>query len=226
MFEQDAAEWEATLLRCIRGLGAKAELAEVVAVTGQGSTSVCLDSAGRVIGPVISHLDRRFFAERSDAARLPSMGYVATKMAAPLSWLRANRPRDFRRVRKVLDVREYVGFLLSGVVTHDASAFSAGIDRRFLDSVGLADGVLGEPHDNITPIGTVAQRFLARSGLGKGTKVLLAPFDGLCSIVGVGVDRKGLLADVPGSTEVLATPVDPVSAMEVLPRALDGLSLF
>ncbi len=225
MFEQDADEWKSTLVRCLKALGKRAKEVEVVSVTGQGSTSVCLDSAGRAIGPVISHLDRRSLAEASDEL-LPDMGYVGTKMAAPLSWMKARRPGDFRRVKKVLDVREYIGYLLTGASTYEASAFQGGLTRKFADFVGVDEAAMGRPHDNSKPVGTVTKDFSVRSGLPRGTEVLLAPFDGLCSVVGVGVDRKGLLADVPGSTEVIATPVDPGSELEVLPIALGGLSLY
>jgi xylulokinase len=225
-YEQDADEWKSTLVRCLRALGAKAKAVEVVSITGQGSTSVCLDSSGNVIGPVISHLDRRYFAEGAETTRFPDLGYVGTKMAAPLLWMKVNRPKDFRRLRRVLDVREYIGYLISGVFTYEASAFRGDLAKKFINLTGIEEGAMGEPHDNSSPIGTVTHEFSAASGLRAGTKVLLAPFDGLCSVVGVGVDRKGLLADIPGSTEVIAAPVDPGSALEVIPRALEDLSLY
>lgn len=226
MYEQDAGEWTTTLMRCLRALRPKARGVEVISITGQGSTSVCLDSGGKVIGPIISHLDRRYLGAEGTAASLPDMGYVGTKMAAPLAWMKAKRPSDFRIVKTVLDVREYVGFLLTGEPTYDASAFWGGLAKEFLEFVGVDERAMGVPHDNSIPIGVVTGKFATSSGLRRGTSVLLAPFDGLCSVVGVGVDRKGLLADVPGSTEVIATPVDPGSALEVIPRALGDLSLY
>jgi sugar (pentulose or hexulose) kinase len=223
LYEQNPEEWEGALLRCLRSLGSHRRRAAIVSITGQGSTSVCLDSRGRVIGPVISHLDTRSLGEGSPVPS--SMGYVASKMAAPLLWLRRERPGDFGRVSLVMDVREYVGYLLTGSVTHDSSAFPKGLGK-FEDLTGLKEGAMGEPHDTTSPIGSVRREFSAKSGLPEGTPVIVAPFDGLCSVVGAGVDRKGLFADIAGSTEVISTPVEPGSQHEVLPRALDGLSLF
>jgi len=153
------------------------------------------------------------------------MGYVASKMAAPLLWLRRKRRGDFGRVSLVMDVREYIGYLLTGSATHDSSAFPRGLGK-FEDLTGLKKGAMGEPHDTTSPIGSVTREFSAKSGLSHGTPVIVAPFDGVCSVVGAGVVRKGLLADIAGSTEVISTPVEPGSKHGVIPNALDGLSLF
>ncbi len=227
LLEQDDKEWQATFFGCLSSLNSTAKVGvDMVAITGQGSTAICLDREGKVLAPIISHLDTRPHAYGGKInSGVGNLGYVPSKMLASLLWIKENRPRVFRRLHHVADVREYLGYLLTGKVTYDSASYSPNILAKSLDLTGLGENVLGEPHDNSSPVGVLNVQSARRTGMKKGTPVLIAPFDGMCGVVGAGVDKVGLVADIVGSTEVVSTPVPTGSPLGIIPHVVKGLSL-
>lgn len=217
VYQWDAKELEADLMTCIRrALSASRQRISVVAVTGQGSAPVCLDAHGEPVFPVISHLDRRASKQRAQLAQeVGQVGYVESKIIPNLLWWKQNDSGKFGSVRHVLDVREYVGHLLSGVFSFDSHSIDKSRIEKLSAVVRVDPGVFGEPHDYMHPVGRTAKATKSRFGIDEGIPVTLAPGDSTCAAIGSGLGDRGTVCDVAGSTEVVAAPIDNDSTVKV-----------
>ncbi len=214
IYEQDGREFERALRRCIPAcvprLGGRVE---VVSVTGQGSAPVCLDRSGKLVGPIISHLDTRASSQRELLnQKFSRLGYVPSKIFPNLLWTKENEKAEFSRIYRVLDIREYVGYLLTGEFTYDPAGMPEQSVEKLASFVGVEPSAFGVPHDYQKPIGTASDRAVRQYGLARGTPVIQAPGDTICAAIGAGVSGDGLACDVAGSTEVVATCVPESSA--------------
>jgi xylulokinase len=227
-YEQDAGEFRRNLARGVREVvRGRGRTVDMVAVTGQGSAPVCLDGQGKPTGRVISHLDRRADPQRERMSEgIGWMGYVNAKVFPNLLWMKENDQAQFRKVKLVLDIREYLGFLLTGRATYDPKGLTPEVTKKLLPSVGMEPEALGDPHDYAKPIGETGAG-AAALGLAKGIPVLQTPGDTVCAAIGSGLSGKGTVADVAGTTEVVATTVasgDPIRVPQLytLPHMMAG----
>jgi len=209
IYEQEAIEFEQSLARCLRRVLARSRRSvDVVVVTGQGSAPICLDDSGKPVAPVISHFDTRAGEERrAMREEVGNMGYVDSKIFPNLLWMKKNETGRFRRVKHVLDVREYVGYLLTGKYTHDVWSLEQGRIDELSAYVGIDSEAFGGSHDYAHAVGSSSSRAERRFGIKKGVPVLQAPGDTVCAAVGSGLGRSGTACDVAGSTEVVAALV-------------------
>ena len=217
VYEWDAKALEADLAGCVRKvLSESRQKIGVVAVTGQGSAPVCLDVDGEPVFPVISHLDRRASEQRARVAReAGEVGYVASKIFPNLLWWKQNASRKFGKIQHVLDVREYVGYLLSGAFSFDSHSMDEARVEKLSALVKIDPAVFGEAHDYQRSIGRASESTESRFGVEDGVPIILAPGDSTCAAIGSGLGRNGVVCDVAGSTEVVATPIDDDSKVEV-----------
>jgi len=233
IYEQDAEDFVRVLRRCLSPcVSNRGREAEVVSVTGQGSAPVCLDRSGSPVGPIISHLDTRATRQRRLLNESHGgLGYVPSKIFPNLVWMKENEKGRFDRVKWVLDVREYVGYLLTGELTYDPVGMPARSINELAGSAGLGPSAFGAPHDYRQPIGVASEKAAKRFGLAKGTPVLQAPGDTVCAAIGAGVSGDGLACDVAGSTEVVATCVPESAAasdgvLYPIPHVVKGWSFL
>lgn len=206
VYEQDAEEFGTSLARCVRNvLGASSGKVDIAVVTGQGSAPVCLDGEGKPAAPLISHLDARADPQRRLMTEaLGPIGYVPTKLFPNLLWLKENDKKRFDRIRCVLDVREYIGYLLTGVRTFDRRGLQKADIEKMCQFVGLGADAFGEEHSYSAPIGDTSKTAEKRLGISKGVPVMQAPGDTVCAAIGSGISERGFACDVAGSTEVVA----------------------
>lgn len=214
VYQQDGEDFQTVLRKCVSPcVSREGGRVEVVSVTGQGSAPVCLDAAGKLIAPIISHLDTRATAQRQLINQsFGRLGYVPSKVFPNLLWMKENEKVRFSRIKWVLDIREYVGYLLTGEITHDPMGMPGQSIETLGRFVGVEASAFGIPHDYQNPIGTTTGRAVRLFGLAKGTPVIQAPGDTICAAIGAGVSGEGLACDVAGSTEVVATCVPENSA--------------
>jgi len=174
-------------------------------VTGQGSAPVCLDKNGRPASPIISHLDTRAREERTSLRQeAGDLGYVESKVFPNLLWLKRNESKRFAKVKHVLDIREFVGFLLTGEYRHDVSSMEQGRVGRLAELVGIDRDAFGTGHDYVRPAGSSSRRAEKKFGIRHGVPVLQAPGDTACASIGSGLGQGDAACDVTGSTEVIA----------------------
>ncbi|HYB75666.1 MAG TPA: FGGY-family carbohydrate kinase [Nitrososphaerales archaeon] len=219
-------EWRSAVFSCIREVLKKtgAKRISMVTVTAQTACPVCFDRSNRPVGPIISHLDTRAEVQFREAIRTFPDSYVASKLMGNLSWIRDKSPNTFGRIAEVCDVGEYVGRLLTGRLTHDATWLPERRVRKMAELLGMEEGVFGTEHDNFTPIGEVTEAAFESCGLQPGTPILISPFDGMSCIVGSGLVRPNVLAEVAGTTEVLAAVTR--LGLSTTKHAIPGLRLF
>ena len=226
LVESAEANWHSVVFSCIHDAleEAGATRISMVAVTAQTASPVCFDKSNRSVGPIISHLDRRAEAQFQEAYRTFPDSYVAAKLVGNLGWIRDEDPNTFGRITEVCDAGEYVGRLLTGTLTHDVNWLPKARVRTIAEILGMKESAFGAEHDNSTPIGEVTREASESSGLQPGTPVLISPFDGMSCVVGSGLVRPNILAEVAGTTEVVAAVTRP--GLSTTKHAIPGLRLF
>jgi len=199
--------WRSTVFRCVRDALAKAGTSRVaiVSVTAQTASPVCFDANDHPIGPIISHLDSRAKPNLRKATEILPESYVASKLVGNLGWIKETEPKTFGRIEKVCDVKEYVGKLLTGRLTHDSMQLPRDRIMKMADALDIGEEVFGDDHDFATPIGGCNAAARDSCGLPRGTPVLVCPFDGLTGAVGSGLTHANVGAEIVGTTEFMAT---------------------
>jgi xylulokinase len=166
--EQDPADWwQATLGACRECLGApgveRARIASL-AVTGQWSGTVAVDSAGQPLRPALIWMDSRGAPqiERIAGSTLGLLPYsvprllrwVALTGGAPgksgkdplahISYLREHEPELYAQARYFLEPKDYLNFRLTGVAAagYDSIALHWVTDNRRIDQVDYHPGLL------------------------------------------------------------------------------------
>jgi xylulokinase len=226
--EHDETYWRRALKGCVRqALGSCGTTPSLVAITGQASSAVCLDEKGRLVSPILSHLDRRNLGEHLWALKeIENLGYPPSRLFATLAWMKKRRRGDFVRINHVLDVREYVGFMLTGERRYESAHMKPSEMERLRGLIGFDPMKFGTPHDYLTPYGYASERASREFGLEQGAPVYVGPADGICGALGSGVVDEGVCADVSGSTEVIASPVPAHSGLGLVPYLVEGMWLF
>jgi xylulokinase len=206
--EQDPAHWQAAVFAGTRRLLERAGVAPaaVAAVSFSGTMQGALpvDAAGQPLRPSIIWADQRATVQ-SDAIcaacgadaiyRLTGLRASPSYTAAKMLWVREHQPEIFRRTHKVLQVKDYAAFLLTGVLATDYSDASGTqlFDiraRRWVEdmatAIGLPAVILPDLYPSATVIGGVTPTAAAATGLLAGTPVVLGGGDGACATVGSG----------------------------------------
>ena len=226
--EQHPATWIAAIRAACAELFREraAERARVggIGVSGQQHGLVVLDGAGGVLRAAKLWCDTSTAREAERLSerlgqRVP-VGYTASKIL----WLAEAEPRVFERVARVLLPHDYVNFALTGsawMECGDASgtgffdARTRRFDPRALAAVderlaGLLPGLVAA---DALP-GTLSAAGAQLTGLSVGTPVSAGSGDNMCSAIGAGATREGVLVCSLGTSATIfhhsATPlVDP-----------------
>lgn len=224
--ESTEQDWHSAIFACIREVVKKesSKRISMVSVTAQTACPICFDKTNLPVGPIISHLDTRAAAQLQKATSTFPDSYVAAKLLGNLGWIRDEDPDAFDRIVEVCDVGEYVGRLLTGRLTRDSTWLPKERVRTMAKLLGMEENVFGTEHDNSKPIGEVTRVASESCGLQPGTPVLISPFDGMSCVVGSGLVRPNILAEVAGTTEVVAAVTR--RELSTTSHVIPGLRLF
>ena len=228
--EQNPADWWQATISAIRTclkIGAVAGVAAAdvrgLGLSGQMHGVVLLDAEHQVLRPCIIWADQRsdaqcrWITERVGASNL--IEYVSnpalTGFSAPkLLWIRDNEPEIFDRGRTMLLPKDYIRYLLTGVMAMEISdaAGTCLLDvkhgvwsQEVLKAIDLDPALLPPvvPADAVS--GTITEEVAALTGLPAGTPVAGGGADNACGAVGNGIVSPGLaLVSVGTSGIVLA----------------------
>jgi len=226
--DPNVARWKRDVAWCARSAvkAARREIDRIV-ITGQGSSAIWLDEQGELVRPVILHTDMRTVSQAEALTReFESIGYVPSKVYPSLLWLKENEKSKFMSIRHVLDIRQFIGYRLTGEMRYDTRSFTKLENEKFAAMCGLDPEVFGEPHDYSKPIGFLRDSMAEAIELPRGVPVFVGPMDGLCGIIGSGIHEEGQMTDLAGSTEVMATPVPRGSKLAMLTLLDTGIDLF
>ncbi|MES1204843.1 MAG: xylulokinase [Pseudomonadota bacterium] len=225
--EQDPGDWWKAAVRAIKRVTAGRRGAiEAVGLSGQMHTSVFLDRAGKVIRPALLWCDGRTTAQcRTIAARVTAEQLRAWVSNPPLEgftlpkilWLRDEEPAAFARLAKVLLPKDYIRWLLTGVMAAEPSDASgtllfdvahqrwSGEMARALDLPAELMPDLGGSAD---VLGRVTAKVAKLTGLAEGTPVVGGGADNACGAIGVGAVAPGAVVASWGTSGTVLSPTE------------------
>ena len=240
--EQWPDEWWRSAAQAARQALAEAHVpAQAVAavgLSGQVGTHVLLDRAGQPLRPAISWQDTRARAEmtalhqRIGRARLAAiLGLdLPPGPAWPLPrllWLQRHAPQQLAATWRLLQVKDFVAYRLTGELATDASSWR-GLVR--LPGSEIAAGLLREldlPVDMLAPrkpptavMGQVTPAAAEACGLAAGTPVVTGWNDLNCGLLGSGVVRPGMGFDIGGTSEHLGVALGQAAALAPAPALM------
>src|SRR5690606_2778175 len=122
--EQHPDDWFSALLTCLSKIGSVIDKRRIAGLSLDSSThnAVLLDKNMQVIRPTIMWLDQRStkevaFLEEHWGEDIFRIGYqkVAPTWTLPqLLWIKNNEPDNFRKIDKIMFIKDYVRYLLTG----------------------------------------------------------------------------------------------------------------
>lgn len=186
-------------------LGADAIASRVagVGVSGQQHGAVVLDEQLRVVRPAKLWCDTSTAAEAAELSALFGRSVPTGFTASKLLWLKRHEPARWAAVRHVLLPHDYVNLRLTGRLTMEAGdASGTGLldpvtrDWRRDDAARLDERLpsmlppLLAPGE---PAGALSDEGAARLGLRAGLPVAAGSGDNMCSAVGSGATRPGVV---------------------------------
>jgi len=205
-----------------------------VAVTGMGMDGVPMDADGNWLYPFISwHCPRttpqhEWWLENIGAERqfaITGNPVWAINSALRILWMRENEPAILDRTHKWLLIEDFVNYRLCGEMATDYSMASNTLllDQRtrtwsdeLLEASGIDRSILCDPKPSGTLLGEVTARAAERTGLPKGTPVVLGGHDFLCGCLPVGAFEPGVVLTVLGTWDIIVTALrEPVLTPEV-----------
>ncbi|MDR0249276.1 MAG: xylulokinase [Oscillospiraceae bacterium] len=228
--EQDPNVWWEAVIAAVTGLLEKYPMAKgkvaALACSGQMHSSVFLDSQGYVVRKALLWNDTRttkqvaYLNETVGAERFLEYtqnraleGFTLPKIL----WLRDNEPENFARTVKVVLPKDYINYMLTGVLATEFSdaAGSAAFnvrERRFcrelLMEIGLDESLFPPVLQSTAVVGTLLPAVAAHLGLSPDTKVVAGGADNSCAAVGNGITKAGQAVISLGTSGTVVAMLD------------------
>lgn len=183
----------------IRGIG----------LSGQMHSSVFLDSEGQVIRPAILWNDSRTTRQCREIESLVGKELLLEEASNPalegftapkVLWLKENEPDNFKKLRWLLLVKDYIRYRLTGEINMELSDAAGTLllnvkDRKWSDVImnklNLPMEILPDLVDSTTVCGYVKPEVAQLTGLLPGTPVVGGGADNACGAVGAGIVEPG-----------------------------------
>jgi xylulokinase len=227
--EQDPQLWVEGAKTAIAKALAQAPDIEIAAIglSGQMHGLTALDEELRVLRPALLWNDQRNGAEC--AAITDKAGGVEGLLAhtnnrmlvgdtgGKILWMRNHEPDLFKRMRHVLNPKDYLRLLLTGeLATEVSDASGTGLfDTRarrwasgLLDLMDIESGILPPCHESHVISGRVSRQGSALFGLPVGIPVAGGGGDSVIQTIGSGVIAPGELQTTIGTAGILAAALD------------------
>jgi len=231
--EQNLDDYWPSVCRAVRQALQAAPGAALAAVglSGQVGTHLLLDRAGQAVRPALSWQDTRARAEaaaldqRVGRARLAALLGIdlPPSPAWPLPrllWLQRHEPEHLARTWRLLQVKDYVAYRLTGELATDASSWrglvrlpGSELATDLLRELGLPLDLLARRCAPSAVIGPVTPDAAEACGLPAGTPVVTGWNDFNCGLLGTGIVRPGLGFDIGGTSEHLGVAVTAEAAL-------------
>lgn len=196
-----------------------------VALSGQMMGCLCVDKSGKPLYPHMLYCDQRSLKqEKILSSKISGESFYeitghrisASYSIEKLMWLRDNKPEVFAETHKMLNAKDYINYLLCGVMATDPSdasgtnAFDINSwqwSEEILQATKLDLNLLPEVKKSIEVIGGISNWAAAETGLKAGTPVICGGGDGSCAGVGVGCVSEGSAYNYLGSSSWIALTV-------------------
>lgn len=229
--QQDPALWWDAAVKTIRIVlersGVAAGDIAGVGFSGQMHGMVALDADNRVVRPAILWNDQRTQSQCDEMVaacggleglvkltnNLMLTGYTGGKIL----WMKQNEPENFAKTRAVICPKDYIRFMLTGVVATDvADASGTGLfnvrercwSDEAIEKVGLPRSLFQRAYESYEVAGHVTAEAAKRTGLPEGLPVTAGGGDAVIQTTGTGLVRQGILGVVIGTSGVVAMGLD------------------
>lgn len=217
-----------------------------IGMSSQGETSVFLDENMKPLRKAIVWFDTRAAEEAQEIVdefgieqiqrRTGQVGADSIWPGAKLLWLKKNEPDVYQRLGKIVQLKGYLSYILTGTMCCEDSILGSSmywdINTReywseMLDFLGISENQLpkiARPGENV---GYVTEKAALRFGLSTKTMVNIGGIDLGCGAIGVGNVHPGTFSDSMGSaictvTQTEKPVLDPSRQMPCYCSALPG----
>lgn len=226
--EQNPSDWWQAVCESTRKIAEGINKEDILAISFSGQMQCCLvvDANGRVLRPAMIWADNRAQKQADelkenlgdvDAYSLLGHRLSPSYSIEKLMWIRDNEPEIYEKTFKMLQVKDYIIYRMTGRFVTDYSDAS-GTNALDLDNLcwsedilkaaGIEKEKLPELHKSTDVIGNLTEEAAAALGLTTATKVVCGGGDGPCSALGAGCVEKnqmfltfGTSAWIGGTTE-------------------------
>ena len=251
--EQDPHDWERAIAYSVREVrrrtGVRRDEVEMLALAAQVDGLVAVDRHLRPLRPAIIWLDRRATqqsAELSDAVGEISLisrtglNPDASHTAPKAMWLRDNEPEHYAQTRWLAPPGGYLGGWLTGEVAQDHANASSTLlydlsagdwSPELIGLAGLDAATLPAIRPACEVLGALRPDAAAALDLWPGCRVAVGTGDDHAAVVGAGAVCEGVVVDVTGTAEPVATPstqlmFDEERLVETHAHAVAGMMLI
>ncbi|TFG50800.1 MAG: hypothetical protein E4H40_00535, partial [Candidatus Brocadiia bacterium] len=134
-----------------------------------------------------------------------------------LMWMKENEPEILSKTHKYVLIEDFINFMLCGEYATDYSMASSTslFDEKqqkwsdeLIDTAGIDKDLLCDAKPSGTVIGCVHSKASQKTGLAKGTPVVLGGHDYSCGCLPTGAFVPGVILDVIGTWEMVVTSID------------------
>jgi len=222
-----------------------AEAVAAVGLSGQVGTHVLLDRAGQPLRPAISWQDTRARQEVTALHQRISRERLAAILGIDLPpgpawplprllWLQRHAPQHLAAAWRLLQVKDFVAYRLTGELATDASSWrglvclpGSEIAADLLRELDLPVDLLAVRKPPAAVMGQVSPAAAEACGLAAGTPVVTGWNDLNCGLLGTGVVRPGMGFDIGGTSEHLGValaaggPLPGAQALMLAPYLVD-----
>jgi xylulokinase len=243
--EQNPDDWYLALVSCLKELRDKIELNNVLAISLDASThnAVLLDKEMQVIRPTIMWTDQRSkkevdYLENGWGDEIFKIGYqkVAPTWTLPqLLWVKNNEPENFAKIRKVMFVKDYIRYLLTGswetdYIDAQGSLFFDVAKSRWSTElcslIGLSLKALPPICKPTDLAGFITSEASRTTGLKEGTPVICGTSDVTVEDYGAGAIKPGqciLKLATAGNLNVMTSQANPNPQTLTYSHVIPGL---
>lgn len=209
--EQNPEELFAAFLDALQDIfsqGIKAETISAMAISAASQTAVYLDRDGRPVRPSIYWTDSRGAAyaeelKKRDGERIYSICCnmpTSARTITHLRWIREHEPENFKRIQKVMFVKDYVRYRLTGdFVTDPVDAMGSMLfnarddvwDKELCAYAGLTEDQLPQIKEPTALAGSILPEMQRQTGLCGETAVIVGSTDTVMEVYANGAIRPG-----------------------------------
>ncbi len=208
--EQNPEDWWKAVCVSTRKVTEGILAEEILAVSFSAQMQCCLvvDREGKVLRPAVIWADQRAQKQTDwlreslgDAYAYELLGHrlSPTYSMEKLMWIRDNEPEIYEKTYKMLQVKDYIIYRMTGEFVTDYSDASGtnALDleglcwsKEVLEAAGVPSDKFPELHASTDVIGTLQAEAAGELGLTVNTKVVCGGGDGPCSALGAGCIEK------------------------------------
>ncbi len=220
-----------------------------IAVASVAESAVPVDASGRPLDRAIAWFDLRTTGEYENLVRLVGSERLHTLSGlkpdpifglCKLLWFRSHRPDQFKRLKRWLNVADYIAFRLCGVMATDYSLacrtmaynlFDGGWDWQLLQELNLEPEVFAKLQASGTPLERISPDAAEATGLSPEVFVGVGGHDHIVGAFGSGSLQPGVTLDSLGTSEALLLTLDqpvrePTTVACGLSQGLLGIDRF